>query len=250
MPSYLITGTSRGLGLGFVTELLKNPDNVVIATARDPAKSSGLQELKAKHGDGQLHLVSLDVTEPDSVHSAAEAAQKLLPNGLDYLISNAGVNYSPLKSLDELDMDDFKAEMEFNVTSPMYLFREFSPLVRKSSVKKIMVLSSALGSLEFSGANVGPCDAYSVAKAALNMLTRKWSATLKKDGITTFLMNPGYVGATDMGAGIGKWIAENIPDLPSLSTETSCSGCLKVLHDSTPDYNGLFFSHDGTKCPW
>ena len=66
-------------------------------------------------------------------------------------------------------MDDFKAEMDFNVTAPMHLFREFSPLVRKSSVKKIMVLSSALGSLEFSGSNVGPCDAYSVAKAALNM---------------------------------------------------------------------------------
>ena len=46
--------------------------------------------------------MSLDVTKPDSVHSAAEAAQKLLPNGLDYLISNAGVNYNPLKSLDEL----------------------------------------------------------------------------------------------------------------------------------------------------
>ncbi|KAK8006750.1 hypothetical protein PG991_013047 [Apiospora marii] len=228
MPSYLITGTSRGLGLGFVTELLKNPDNVVIATARDPAKSSGLQELKAKHGDGQLHLVSLDVTEPDSVHSAAEAAQKLLPNGLDYLISNAGVNYSPLKSLDELDMDDFKAEMEFNVTSPMYLFREFSPLVRKSSVKKIMVLSSALGSLSSAGPTWAPV-----------MPTR-----------LPRLRSTCYVGATDMGAGIGKWIAENIPDLPSLSTETSCSGCLKVLHDSTPDYNGLFFSHDGTKCPW
>lgn len=66
-------------------------------------------------------------------------------------------------------MDNFKAEIEFKVTAPMYLFREFSPLVCKSSVKKIMVVTSALGSLEFSGPNMGPCDAYSVAKSALNM---------------------------------------------------------------------------------
>ncbi|KAK8094175.1 short-chain dehydrogenases/reductase [Apiospora hydei] len=98
MPSYLITGSSRGLGLGFVTELLKDPGNIVIATARDPTKSAGLQELKKKHGYAQLHLVSLDVTKSDSVHDAAEATQKLLPDGLDYIISNAGVNYSPLKS--------------------------------------------------------------------------------------------------------------------------------------------------------
>ncbi|KAK7948586.1 uncharacterized protein PG986_009472 [Apiospora aurea] len=250
MPSYLITGSSRGLGLGFVTELLKDPGNVVIATARDPTKSAGLQELKKKHGGAQLHFVSLDVTKSDSVHDAAEATQKLLPDGLDYLISNAGVNYSPLKSLDEMDMDDFKAEIEFNVTAPMYLFREFSPLVRKSSVKKIMVVTSALGSIEFSGPVVGPCDAYSVGKAALNMLTRKWSAALKEHGVTTVLVHPGYIGGTDMGADIGDWVAEKMPDLPNLTTETACGDCLKVMHDSTADDNGLFFNHDGSKQPW
>jgi NAD(P)-dependent dehydrogenase (short-subunit alcohol dehydrogenase family) len=110
MPSYLITGSSRGIGLGLVAELvrvsflikpniliiytdieqLKDKNNVVIATARDTAGSLGFQELKAKHLDGRLHLLDMDVAKPNSIHTAGEAASKLLPGGLDHLISNAG----------------------------------------------------------------------------------------------------------------------------------------------------------------
>lgn len=53
-----------------------------------------------------------------------------------------------------------------------------------------------------------------------------------------------------MGADIGDWVAENMPGLISLSTETSCADCLKVMHDTTSEDNGLFFSHDGTNWPW
>ncbi|KAK8129894.1 hypothetical protein PG999_002274 [Apiospora kogelbergensis] len=147
-------------------------------------------------------------------------------------------------------MDEFKAEIEFNVTGPMHLFREFAPLIRKGGAKKVMVLTSALGSLEFSGPVEGPCDSYSVGKAALNMLTRKWSAALKKDGITTVLVHPGYIGSTEMGAGIQAWVEENMPDLPNLTVQTSVQCCLKVMHGATGDDNGLFFNEDGTTRPW
>ena len=122
MPSYLITGSSRGIGLGFVAELvcvflliirivpntytdvnqLKDKSNVVVATARNTAGSSGLQELKAKQPDDQLHLLDMDVTKPNSIHAAGEAAGKLLPGGLDYLISNAGVSYEPEATFENL----------------------------------------------------------------------------------------------------------------------------------------------------
>lgn len=59
-----------------------------------------MQDLNAKHTDGRLHLIDLDVTKPESVHHAAEVASKLLPGGLDYLISNAGVNPQPLASFE------------------------------------------------------------------------------------------------------------------------------------------------------
>ena len=81
---------------------LKNKENTVIATARNTAGSSGLQELKAQHQDGRLVLLDLDVTKPESIRAAAEATNQLLPGGLDNLISNAGVDLNGLKTFDEV----------------------------------------------------------------------------------------------------------------------------------------------------
>lgn len=49
---------------------LKEKENVVITTARNTEASAGLQELKAKHRDGQLHLVDLDVTNIENIQKA------------------------------------------------------------------------------------------------------------------------------------------------------------------------------------
>jgi NAD(P)-dependent dehydrogenase (short-subunit alcohol dehydrogenase family) len=103
MPSFLVTGAGRGLGLGFVKHLLQDKNNVVVATARNTAGSKGLQDLKAQDQGGRLILIDLDVSNAESVSKAVEKATKSLPEGLDYLLSNAGVSVSgPLKTFDEL----------------------------------------------------------------------------------------------------------------------------------------------------
>lgn len=61
-----------------------------------------MQKLAVKYNDGRLFLVDLDVTKEDSVTNAAAKAAQLLPNGLDYLISNAGVSAQPFASFEEL----------------------------------------------------------------------------------------------------------------------------------------------------
>ncbi|KPM34770.1 hypothetical protein AK830_g11801 [Neonectria ditissima] len=250
MPSYLVTGSSRGIGLGLVAELLKDKKNVVIATARNTAGSSGLQDLKAKHGDARFHLLDMDVIKLDSVHAAAEAAGKLLPSGLDHLISNAGVSYDASASWEDVNIEDFMAEMQFNLTSPIYLLREFLPLIRKGEAKKILIMTSSLGSVELAGYMTGLANTYSVAKASLNMLIRKWSTTLKNDGITTFLLHPGWVGVTELGSKITNWMETYAPQVPSLTVAESAAGCINVLNGVKPEDNGLYFSHDGTKLPW
>lgn len=75
---------------------------MVVATARNTAKSDGLRELKAKDTQGRLKLVDLDVSNADSIRAAAEETAKLLPEGLDNLISNAGVIYTGIQTFDEL----------------------------------------------------------------------------------------------------------------------------------------------------
>ena len=85
---------------------LLNKDNIVIATARDTAASTGLQELKARDEDRRLLLVDLDVSNAESISKAVNEVAKILPEGLDNLISNAGVSASgPLKTFDEMYVD-------------------------------------------------------------------------------------------------------------------------------------------------
>lgn len=66
--TYLITGTSRGIGLALTAQILStNPFAKVIATARKPEASSGLQELIKTYGNERIVCVTLDVTDLTSV---------------------------------------------------------------------------------------------------------------------------------------------------------------------------------------
>lgn len=77
------------------------------------------------------------------------------------------------------------------ITQTIGTLRAFLPLIRKGHDKKIVVISSALGSIELAAGMPGLNDIYSVTRAALNMLVRKWGGVLKLEGITTALVHPG-----------------------------------------------------------
>jgi NAD(P)-dependent dehydrogenase (short-subunit alcohol dehydrogenase family) len=125
MPSYLVTGSSRGLGLAFVGQLvsflllkasqgmelrlfslyqLDNPENYVIATARNPSTATELQALLSKFPKSRAVLLQLDAGSPESIENAAVEVLKLLPEGLDTLVANAGVNDQPTATFGELSV--------------------------------------------------------------------------------------------------------------------------------------------------
>lgn len=93
MASYLVTGSSRGLGLALITRLASLPKTevgTIIATARQD-NSPQLKDL-VNASSGRVELVKLDVTDISSVTEAANLVEgKLKGKGLDYLINNAGV---------------------------------------------------------------------------------------------------------------------------------------------------------------
>lgn len=72
-------------------QLLQQPYNTVVATARDPSKATALHDLKSS-AKGTLHVVTLEVTDRESVRKcAAEAAGIVGDHGIDYLVNNAGI---------------------------------------------------------------------------------------------------------------------------------------------------------------
>jgi len=98
---YVVTGASRGLGLGFVDSLLREPATVVVAAARSPDKSEALQTLLKEHGR-RLHTVALDSADDASVK--ARHSSKCQVDGAVYKgMWNAGVGCKQLRTVGGMD---------------------------------------------------------------------------------------------------------------------------------------------------
>ncbi|CAL1706577.1 unnamed protein product [Somion occarium] len=249
MPSYFITGSSRGIGFAIVVELLKDPKNFVIASARNPSASQGLQDLASKYPKDRLALVTFDVSKPEQIEAAAKEVDQLAPKGLDYLINNAGISYQALTTFDDLDLKLFEEELVFNTVPLIRILRAFKPLVVKSTEKKVLFITSSLGSIQDAAGRPNLANAYSISKAALNMLARKWGAVNKSEGIISVLVHPGWVD-TDLGQTIEPWLTAAVPGIKPLTVEDSAKGVVKVIQDAKMEDGVHFFNYDGTTIPF
>lgn len=93
--TYLITGASRGLGLGYTRQLLRSGDRIrVVAGSRNPSAADDLQALRQEVGENRLYILQLDVEDAAAVAVAVkelESSGFLKDGSLDCLINNAGV---------------------------------------------------------------------------------------------------------------------------------------------------------------
>ena len=85
----------------------------------------------------------------------------------------------------------FLGELNFEIINNTILIRAFLPLIRKEKPGKLIFMSSIIGSVELAASMPMLANAYSVSRAALNMLIRKWGAALKFEGIATAVVHPG-----------------------------------------------------------
>ncbi|KAK2718282.1 uncharacterized protein LOC136037680 isoform X2 [Artemia franciscana] len=199
MKTVLITGSSRGIGLGLVKEYVKNGYKVV-ATCRDPETASDLKSTLAE--TNQPSAIALDVASDDSIFKAAEEVSKIV-DSIDILINNAGVaaKNHPNDPAIGVDREDALRVYSTNVIGPLKVTEAFLPLLRKGNEKKVVNISSFLGSLGCACPELGSFTTYSGSKAALNMVTRYQAFELNDCIIAS--VEPGWVD-TDMGNAGGK----------------------------------------------
>ncbi|KAK7685390.1 hypothetical protein QCA50_011253 [Cerrena zonata] len=234
--TWLITGTSRGLGLEIVRQLLQSPTNTVIAACRAPEKASSLQSLK-NDAKGFLHVLEMDTSNEESIEASATRLKDILgvKGGVDYLINNAGL----LEGGHSVTAFNFSAsslrrELETNVVGHAIVAKTYLPFVEKGKRKIIVNMTSGLASI---GSDSGATYAtYSLSKTALNMLTTK-QAKARPDFIC-FCVDPGWV-KTDMG---GKDAL--------LEPHESVSHILKLVTNATSESSGQFLRYDGKVLPW
>ncbi|KAM5533674.1 hypothetical protein V8D89_012641 [Ganoderma adspersum] len=222
---WLVTGTSRGIGLEMTKQLLQSPRNVVLAAYRNPSKADALRGLIASAGK-RLHVVRLDVSDIQSVEDAArEAAQIVGEKGIDYLINNAGVNPGGDDTAFSCKVDDLKEVFHTNLVGPAYV----------SQAGTVVSVSGTLGSI---GSDMGRVfTSYAIVKAGLNMLTYKQAK--ERPDITVITICPGHL-QTDMG-GAGE---------DTLPVSVGVGGVIKVVTSLTPKDSGVYFNFQGERLPW
>ena len=225
---WVITGTNRGIGLELTRQLLDRGD-VVDAAARHPDADAYSKALGAGAG-ASLRIHACDVQKDESVRAFAEGLE---PGAIDVLVNNAGV-MGKLQSLEELDLQDVLATIDTNALGAVRVTRALLPRLKRGC--KLVHITSGMGSI---GDNTsGGAYGYRMSKAALNMASRSMAADLRGRGITSVVVNPGWV-KTDMGGGGAP-----------LPVETSAANIIRLIDGLRPEQSGSFLDHSGREWVW
>ena len=226
-PTVLITGANRGLGLEFARQYAAEGWRV-IATCRQPKAAKALAAIK-----GDVRIRALDVTDPAQVRSLARA---LKSEAIDLLISNAGI-YGPRKeTFGRVDTEAWHRVFHTNVMGPMMIAEALADHVARGERKTVVALTSLMGSIAENQS--GGSYIYRSSKAALNMVMKGLSLTLKPRKISVVMLHPGWV-RTDMGGASAH-----------LGAEESVTAMRRVIGGLKFSDSGRFFNYDGREIPW
>ena len=235
-PTVFITGSNRNIGLEFVKQFSENNWNV-IATARNPEAAKELQIIAAEQDN--VVIEQLDVTDHEQIESLAE---KYTDQPIDILLSNAALTpryKSAFKKIKGVDFDIARSSFEINVLGPLKLIQSFMPNVEKSQGKKIIALSSKIGSFS-ERPKIPFMYSYSISKAALNSLLYSLSFESKRKNIVVVAISPGMVNTTP---------GMKLPG--AIETEESVTKMMQVIDDLTMADNGHFIDYeDGRRLAW
>jgi len=228
MPSVLVTGSSRGLGLEFVRQYAADGWRV-FAGARRPEAAAELGAV-ALAAAGRVTLHAFDVAEHRTVD---RLARELAGEPIDILLNAAGLAGHEPQAFGLVDYSDWLAVLQVNVMGPLKMAESFVDHVEASERRTIAILSSRMGSIHETPGGYYP---YSSSKAAVNMVGRSLAADLDARDITVVMLNPGPVAAaTDRGG---------------LSATASVAQLRAVIERLTPADSGSFLNYDGSACPW
>jgi NAD(P)-dependent dehydrogenase (short-subunit alcohol dehydrogenase family) len=219
MPTAVITGANRGIGLEFARQYATNGWDV-IATARQ----SG-HELEALG----VRIEALDLADADAV--AGFAAK--IDGPLDLLIANAGTNH-PINAATAREAADWAMMMTVNAISPFMLATALLPKLAETK-GKALAISSGMGSIAENGGDWIP---YRTSKAALNMAWSSLALQARGKGVTAVVLSPGWVKTRMGGAGA------------ELTPEESVSSMRALIDRLTIEQTGRFLRRDGSEIPW
>lgn len=243
----LVTGANKGIGLQIAKDLAAHGFTVLVGS-----RNLENGETAAKSIGAEAHALQLDVTNRDSIATAAGRIRTEFGR-LDVLVNNAGISHAgkPGMSLEEIaksgspsvaSLDDMRTVFETNVFGVLAVTQAMLPLLREAPAARIVNVSSDSGSLTLNADPTYPHRAvfgavYSPSKTALNALTLAFAIELESTRIKVNAASPGFT-STDLNNFQG--------------TRTVEQGARVFLHLALLDENdptGTFSDEDGP-LPW
>jgi len=226
----VISGSNRGLGLGFVRALLARGDRVV-AGCRQPGRATALTTLSGEY-PGHLHVLPLDVAKPASIHEFASELP-LVCDRIDLLINNAGV-LVPGERFGAVAAEPLESSFRTNAMGPLLLTQALAD--RLVDGARVANLSSVMGSIAAAAEFRSP--SYGMSKAAQNMATVQLAHALAPRGIAVVALHPGWVH-TEMGG-----------DKAPLPIDDAVAGLLRVIDGLELADSGRFLDWQGHALDW
>ena len=226
MPTVLITGAGRGLGLEFARQYAAD-GWAVIATLRDTKQGAALAKL-----GNPVEIHQLDVTD---LKATVRLASELKGRAIDVLICNAGIIGMRGAPKSEADYHTWEQVLRVNTLAPHALAQAFADHVAASERKLMVMITSQMGSLT---RTLGGSTVYRSSKAALNMVARNLSLEFAPRDIIVTMFHPGWV-RTDMG-GTGA----------ALAPEESVTSMRAVIGKLSAADSGKYINYDGSPIPW
>jgi NAD(P)-dependent dehydrogenase (short-subunit alcohol dehydrogenase family) len=237
MPAIVITGSNRGLGLEFARQYVADGWQV-IACCR--SASAALLALRQCYPD----LLSIEEFVLTDTAQLQAFAARLGTQPIDVLLNNAGTigrgsfateRLEPFR-FGQADEKDWAETFHLNVFVPMKLAELLVDNVAASEQRRIVTLTSMLGSVAMN--SVGGLYAYRASKAAVNAMMRSMAIDLARRGILAAPVHPGWA-RTELGG-------EGAP----IDAAEAVSGVRKVIASMTPETAGSFLAYDGSTLPW
>jgi len=238
MPTLLITGANRGLGLNLL-KLYNNDNWTIHACCRNPDLAAELNTL-AHASSGRIIIHKLDVENPDTIDSLkfslGDTPIDMLINMAGYLGEKSLIEPDGLQPFGMTDYDIMEKAYRINCVGPLRVCEAIIKNIEASEKKTIINVSSIVGSI--GDDSFGNFYMYRPSKAALNAITHAMSINLRDRGITVIPLHPGFT-KTDMGG-----------PTADIDVEESVSGIKAVLDKVNISDSGNYLTWEGHVLPW
>jgi 3-oxoacyl-[acyl-carrier protein] reductase len=206
----LVTGGTRGIGLGVARALAREQWNLVLCGVRREADVTEVLE-ELRHADITVHYCAADVARAEDRASLIDLVRSEF-GAVNALVNNAGRAPRVRADLLETTEENFEDLVRTNLQGPYFLTQAIArdQLERRRTdpafSASIVFITSV--SAEMASVNRGE---YCVSKAGLSMAARLYAARLAEHGIPVFEVRPGIV-ATDMTAAVHEAYDRRIAD--------------------------------------